>query len=121
MYDYDAVVMYQHSEDDDVYRQCICDTFKIKDYDHALIMTTIKELYSKYKNCKDFQILLTYARKFDEESFYAFMYLFSWDYFEQLHKCLYELSKTGSISPELLQPFTEYKDDNSRNCTHTVS
>jgi hypothetical protein len=102
MYKYETNISYKHSEDDDIYRKQLCIAFDINDYEHEIIMNTIKFIHDIYENNEDFQRIIEFSSKqFNEsEGIYAFMYLFSWDYFEHTHKCLKNLHENNCIDSD---------------------
>lgn len=99
-YNYYTAVRYKHSDNDDVYRQCICQVCEVDDYQHDEIMKTINEVYQTWKDHIDFQIIMEFAKKSfrEPEPQYALMYLFAWDHFEDLHSCLQDLFFNKKIS-----------------------
>ena len=104
MYNYNYILNYKQYDDDDKYREEFCKLFYINNYNHETIISSIRLLYETYKNNSQFIELVQFAKnKFsEEEDVYAFMFLFSWDYLENLHKCLNELRSNNIISKELI-------------------
>ena len=111
MYQFNTVVDYKKSEDDDLYRNQICEVFQLDEYNHEIIIKCIYVIHQKYFSNDSFSQLLKFAKiKFQEDdSIYAFMYLFSWDYFELLHTCLNDLNNTQLIAPENISCILNYE------------
>jgi hypothetical protein len=99
MYNFKNIVCYKSNDDDDVYRNQLCKSFHLIEYQHEAIIETVKEIFNTYQENEHFERIIVFAvDKFNEpEKLYAFMYLFSWDYFENLHKCLHDLSSLNTI------------------------
>tara|TARA_B100000963_G_scaffold301403_1_gene274046 strand:- start:9 stop:341 length:333 start_codon:yes stop_codon:yes gene_type:complete len=99
MYNFKIQVNYKDSDNDDIYRTQLCKCFDVEEYQHEIFMSTMKEIFETFRNNSHFNKLVKFAvSKFGEpEELYAFMYLFSWDYFELLHKCLIDLENTHAI------------------------
>ena len=104
MYNYHYVLNYKHYDNDDKYREDFCKLFNIDSYNHETIMNIIKSLYETYKDNPQFIELIQFSKdKFNEDDDdIAFMYLFSWDYLENLHKCLNELKSHNIIPKDLI-------------------
>lgn len=111
MYTYNAVIDYKKSDEDDLYREQICLVFGVDEYNHDVVINCIRLFYRKYLHNESFTELIEFAKtKFQEdEPIYAFMYLFSWDYFELLHLCLNDLNNTDNIAPENLSCVRNYE------------
>jgi hypothetical protein len=111
MYNYRAVIDYKKSDEDDIYREQICLVFGVDQYDHEVIIDGIRSIHSEYSRNESFVDLIKFAKiKFQEdESIYAFMYLFSWDYFELVHICLNDLNNTQIIAPENISCIRNYE------------
>lgn len=109
MYNYNAIVDYKKYDEDDIYRQQICQSFNIDNYNHDIIMETITNIYEKYKNNNDFMQIINHSSKLynEEEDLYSLMYLFSWDKFEVLHKCLNDLNNCEKINENNLNLLTK--------------
>ena len=104
MYNYNIIVNYKNSSSDDQYRICFCDVFTMPQYDNDIVLKTINEVFSKYKDNDDFKKIIEFAqRKFNEDELHSFMFLFSWDSFEILHKCLIDLNNHQQITAENMQ------------------
>lgn len=112
MYNYYTAVRYKYSNDDDLYRHCICQVCQVNDYEHDKIMKTIEEIHDKWKDHTNFQTIMTFAKQsfHEQEPIYALMYLFTWDHFEDLHSCLQDLHFNRRISDEKLE---KYKNDDA--------
>lgn len=111
MYNYNAVIDYKKSDEDDLYREQICVVFGVEKYDHDVIIDCIRSIHLKYLRNESFKELIKFSKiKFqEEETIYAFMYLFSWDYFELLHLCLNDLNNNDIIAPENFSCIINYE------------
>ena len=111
MYKYKTIVDYKKDDDDDLYRTQICEVFNMENYNHEQIIGNIKQIYKKFYKNEQFIDLIDFAKtKFEEEDvIYAFMFLFSWDYFELLHLCLNYLNNNNIIACENLSCIKNYE------------
>lgn len=102
MYNFNTKVSYTNEDSDDVYREQLCEAFNTTEYDQDMYFKVMKEIIEQFGENRVFKQIIQFSKeKYQEdEDIYALMYLFSWDHFENLHTCLFDLFTTGSIQEE---------------------
>ena len=126
MYNYSFYCTYldvssnEHKQDT-VYRQEILRAFNLMIYDHEKMMSTITELYNKYKDDKQVIEILKILKKNNKYSFLfnnlsdLFTLLFSFEYFYYFHTCIAELEQSKSISDIIYEKFIKVLKNNNNN------
>jgi len=126
MYNYSFYCTYldvsenEHKQDT-TYRQEILKAFNLMVYDHEKMMTTITELYNKYKEHKQVIEILNVLKNTNKYSFLfncegdLFTLLFSFEYFYYFHTCIAELEQSKTISDIIYEKFIIVLKNNNNN------
>ena len=126
MYNYSFYCTYldissnEHKQDN-LYRKELLKAFDIENYDHEKMMSTIKELYSKYKENPQIIAILHLLKETNKYSFLfnnfkdLFTLLFSFEYFYYFHTCIAELEQSNSISDIIYEKFIKVLKNNNNN------
>lgn len=110
----------EHKQDT-TYRQEILKAFNLMVYDHEKMMTTITELYNKYKEHKQVIEILNVLKNTNKYSFLfncegdLFTLLFSFEYFYYFHTCIAELEQSKTISDIIYEKFIIVLKNNNNN------
>lgn len=126
MYNYSFYCTYldmssNEHQQDTVYRQEILKAFNLMVYDHEKMMTTITDLYNKYKENEQIIEILKILKETNKYSFLfnnssdLFTLLFSFEYFYYFHSCLAELEQSNCISKIIFEKFTIVLKNNNNN------
>lgn len=102
-YDYSYKTIYQNKNDDKSYQYDFCRVFLTSQFDEHIVHTQ-ESIYDKFSNNTKFKTIIHSAvengfslpLKLDNKT--AFTFLFNYDYFYLLHKCICDLYKTGDIT-----------------------
>lgn len=108
-YNYMYKVTYNEKDEyykDNQYRTDFLEVFNLKEYDEKIIEKVRNEIYSKYKGHKQFIDIFREFREnqkrfpFDLSDETILTFLFSFDYFFYIHRCIAELIINKEISDE---------------------
>jgi hypothetical protein len=83
-----------------LYQFQLLQAFRMTDYNDSEINNKMQTLYQQLKNVEFVKILIQknpHTNYFKEEEELIFRTLFSYDYFDLFHKCLYYHSKNESV------------------------
>jgi len=102
-YSYDTTYIHKTIGNDGYYQFDFCRVFLCKQY-NDIVLETQDSLLEKFKDNVKFKNILHLAKtknfnipiKMDDKN--VFCFLFSYDYFHYIHKCLQDLFKTNDIS-----------------------
>ena len=126
MYNYSFYCTYldvssNEHQQDTFYRQEILKAFNLMVYDHEKMMTTITDLYNKYKENEQIIEILKILKETNKYSFLfnnvsdLFTLLFSFEYFYYFHSCIAELEQSTSISDIIYEKFIKVLKNNNNN------
>ena len=126
MYNYSFYCTYldvssNENKQDTVYRQEILKAFQLMTYDHQKMMTTINNLYEKFKDNSQIIEILNVLKENNKFSFLfnnlndLFTLLFSFEYFYYFHSCLAELEQSSYISNIIYEKFIKVLKNNNNN------
>lgn len=106
VYNYKYEVNYKN-DDITVFQTCLLNVFNMEEYSLKLINKRINELFNKIKD-EDFFIviiknLINFNKYIQTDYEYGLMLLFSFDLFEDFHKCLQDYFVNGTVKNELIQ------------------
>ena len=109
MYNYSIKLTYLKLDDkkqDTQFRKELLDVFGVPEYRHKTFMTTIDNIYNKYKNNKQVENILNEVKTncyfpFELDQATAFTMLFSFDNFYFFHNALCDLERNSKINDEL--------------------
>lgn len=93
-----------------LYQFQLLQTFRMTDYNDSELNNKIQTLYQQLKNVEFVEILIQknpHTNYFKEEEL-IFRTLFSYDYFDLFHKCLYYHSKNESVDDTMNLLLKEY-------------
>jgi hypothetical protein len=86
---------------DVIYRQELCNIFKLEEYDSGSIDEEIINIYSKIKSHEEFYKCIKEASNkfiFKDDDLMGLTILYSYDYMDLAHDCVSEFLKTNTIS-----------------------
>ena len=126
MYNYSFYCTYldvssNENKQDTVYRQEILKAFQLMTYDHQKMMTTINNLYEKFKDNSQIIEILNVLKENNKFIFLfnnlndLFTLLFSFEYFYYFHSCLAELEQSSYISNIIYEKFIKVLKNNNNN------
>ncbi len=104
-YDYSYDLTYYGKQINSYYQYDFCRVFLCKEYDDKVIKTQ-DEMFNKFINNKKFKTIVELGKKngfglpigLDEKT--VFTFLFNYDYFHYIHKCLQDLFNNNDISTD---------------------
>lgn len=123
MYNYSFKINYFDlplDKQDDQYRKDFLKAFNLEIYDETKIFHVIDNIFNNLKeNVQFIEILETYKKTIynypiDVDNNTLFTFLFSFDTFQYLHKCLSYLLQNKPISDRIINEFIEYFKKNNK-------
>ena len=123
MYNYSFKTPYHHFPEDlqdDQYRKDLLRAFSLQSYNHSIIITEQDKLFDTFKDHPQLRKILnaystnqkTIPIKISDKT--AFMFLFSFENFHYLHKCLGYLLKNKPIDEAHMNKFIYSFKNNSK-------
>ena len=108
MYNYNHNVCYKHIDGnagDTTYRKQLLEACNLKEWSDKII-DIHDSIYKKFKDNKEFLSILKkgmdygFQMPFKLDEKFTMTFLFSFDYYENFHKCLKDLSNNNKITEE---------------------
>ena len=95
-YKYDTSIQY---DDDDEYRNCICQVFQMAEYDDTALSAGLDAIFRKTSSNPRFTEVYGIAagKMMSEDPEFGLAILFSYDYFELFHLCLVDFFTNPTI------------------------
>ena len=123
MYNYSFITTYTNMSvdlQDDQYRKDLLRAFSLQSYNHSIIITEQDKLFDTFKDHPQLRKILnsystnqkTIPIKISDKT--AFMFLFSFENFHYLHKCLGYLLKNKPIDEAHMNKFIYSFKNNSK-------